>query len=84
MEELIKSLLGTDREDLSDAERLAIELKAWRLRKGYTQSEVGDILGYSRYTIMRAERGTPPLPLSTQYVISVRLSSEIRKEAGHE
>lgn len=84
MEELIKSLLGTDRGDLSDAERLAIELKAWRLRKGYTQTEVGNILGYSRYTIMRAEKGTPPLPVNTQYVISVRLSSEIRKEAGHE
>lgn len=84
MEDLFKSLLGTDREDLSNAERLAIELKAWRLRKGYTQTEVGNILGYSRYTIMRAEKGTPPLPLNTQYVISVRLSSEIRKEGGHE
>lgn len=84
MEQLIKSLLGTDIENLSAAKRLAIELKAWRLRKGYTQSEVGDILGYSRYTIMRAEKGTPPLPLSTQYVISVRLATEIRKEAGHE
>ena len=39
-----------------DRQEFALELKKWRLRKAYTQQQVAERWGISRYTIIRAER----------------------------
>jgi transcriptional regulator with XRE-family HTH domain len=52
------------------------QLKEQRLALGLTQAEFGRILGVSRYTIARAERGTP----SENVLMRMRLADkELRK-----
>lgn len=64
-----------------DREALAKELFEWRVRNGYTQREVGERFGVSRYTIMRAE-GNEYLSLPTAYLVLSKLTQELRKEGG--
>lgn len=51
---------------------LAAELRAFRLRAGLTQKELGEKWNLSRYTIMRAET-SKELPWSTAYVLAVKI-----------
>ena len=51
-ENIIKNGLKID----INRQDFALELKTWRLRKGYTQSQVASKWGCSRFTIMRAEQ----------------------------
>lgn len=38
-----------------DREEFALSLKTYRLRQGLTQKQLGERMGVSRYTIIRAE-----------------------------
>jgi transcriptional regulator with XRE-family HTH domain len=38
------------------------ELRKWRLKMGYTQTELGLILGVSMRQMIRYERGVSPIP----------------------
>ncbi len=40
----------------TDEQKMAMSLKTYRLRHGFTQEELGARWGCSRYTIMRIER----------------------------
>lgn len=64
-------------------QEFALALKTWRLRKGYTQREVGQRWGVSRYTILRAE-SAKNLTWEMAYRLFARLSDELRKEATDE
>lgn len=67
--------------DPIDREAMAKELFEWRTRRGYTQREVADMFGVSRYTIMRAEN-CEYLSLPTAYKVLSKLTQELRKEGG--
>ena len=43
----------------ADKEQMAMSLKTYRLRQGFTQDKLGKRWGCSRYTIMRIEKGKP-------------------------
>lgn len=56
-------------------EEFALQLKTWRLRSRLTQVQVARRWGVSRYTIMRAENGTP-IDWTTSYKLFVSLLAE--------
>jgi len=58
------------------------EFKTWRLRHGYTQKQVAQKWGCSRYTIMRAEGGRD-VTWEMAYRLFARLSDELRKEGAN-
>ncbi len=60
-------------------QEFALALKTWRLRRGLTQTQVGDAWGVSRWTIMRAESARD-VTWETAYRLFARLSQELRKE----
>lgn len=62
-----------------DRDLFAMSLKTWRLRMGYTQSQVGNRWKCSRYTIMRAEGGKP-ITWEMAYRLFSRLSDELQNE----
>ena len=66
-----------------DQENFAMALKTWRLRHGYTQKQVGDRWGVSRYAILRAENAKN-ITWEHAYRLFAKLSDELRKEGGHE
>jgi transcriptional regulator with XRE-family HTH domain len=57
----------------------ALALKTWRLRQAYTQEEVGNLFGCSRYTIIRAESGKK-LSWETTYRLISKLAYYLQKE----
>lgn len=63
----------------TDVEQFAMALKTWRLRKGYTQKQVGDRWQMSRYTIMKAEAGKQ-LAWEMVYRMFAKLSYELEIE----
>lgn len=64
-----------------DREDFAWSLKTWRVRQGLTQDMAGKRLGnVSRYTIMRAEKGTK-LDVQTAYRLFAFLTRELQREA---
>lgn len=62
-----------------DRQEFALALKTWRLRHAYTQKQVGEMWGISRYTIIRAENGKE-ITWEMAYRLFARLSEELRKE----
>lgn len=66
-----------------DRQEFALALKTWRLRQGYTQKEVAQRWGCSRFTILRAESARE-ITWEMAYRLFARLSDELRKEASHE
>lgn len=62
-----------------DKQAFAMALKTWRLRRGLTQAQVGQMWGCSRYTIMRAEK-TQNLTWEMAYRLFARLSVELARE----
>lgn len=65
-----------------DREQFAMALKTWRIRQGYTQQQLAEQWGCSRYTIMRAEAGKD-ITWMMAYRLFARLSEELRKEANN-
>ena len=65
-----------------DRNEFALALKTWRLRHGYTQKQVAQKWGCSRYTIMRAEGGRD-VSWEMAYRLFARLSDELRKEGAN-
>lgn len=59
----------------------ALALKTWRLRNGWTQKQLGERWGCSRYTILRAERAHN-ITWEQAYRLFARLSEELRKESA--
>jgi putative transcriptional regulator len=53
-------------------------VKEFRVRKGYTQEELADVLGVSRQSINAIERGryTPSLPLALKFARAFSCSIE--------
>lgn len=64
-----------------DKEQFALALKTWRLRQGLTQSQVGEMWGCSRYTIMRAE-SAKNITWEMAYKMFAKLAVELKKEGG--
>ena len=62
-----------------DRESFALELKTWRIRKGYTQEEAGKLLGCSRYVIIDCEKAKS-ISWRMAYRVFARLAEQIRKE----
>lgn len=62
-------------------EQFALALKTWRLRQGLTQSQVGEMWGCSRYTIMRAE-SAKNITWEMAYRMFAKLAVELKKEGG--
>lgn len=65
-----------------DKQEFALALKTWRLRQGFTQRQVGDMFGCSRYTIMRAEMAKD-VTWEIAYRLFAKLANELRKEVGN-
>ena len=64
----------------TDQQDFALALKTWRLRQGLTQTQVGQLWGCSRFTVMRAENAKN-LTWEMAYRLFAKLSDELRKEA---
>ena len=62
-----------------DKQQFAMALKTWRLRNGYTQREVGQRWGCSRFTILRAESGRD-ITWEMAYRLFAKLSVELQRE----
>lgn len=63
-----------------DKQEFALALKTWRLRRGLTQQQVGELFGCSRYTIMRAENAKD-VTWESAYKLFAKLSAQLSKEA---
>lgn len=66
-----------------DKNEFALALKTWRLRQGFTQRQVGERFGCSRYTVMRAENAKD-VTWEMAYRLFAKLAAELRKEEKHE
>lgn len=62
-----------------DREQFALALKTWRLRHGLTQKKAGELLGASRWTIIKAEAGKG-ITWEMTYRLFAGLSKELEKE----
>lgn len=62
-----------------DKNEFALALKTWRLRNGLTQKQAGEMIGCSRYTIMRAESGNT-ISWESAYRMFAKLARELEKE----
>lgn len=62
-----------------DRQEFALALKTWRLRQGYTQKQVGERWGCSRYTILRAESGRN-ITWEQAYRLFAKLAGELKEE----
>lgn len=63
-----------------DKGEFALALKTWRLRRGLTQQQVGEMWGCSRFTIMRAEAGKN-ITWEQAYRMFAKLSRQLELEA---
>lgn len=64
----------------SNREDVALAIKTYRLRKGYTQQQLAEKWGCSRYTIIRVEKARN-ITWEMAYKMFAKLSDELRKEA---
>lgn len=62
-----------------DRNEFALALKTWRLRQGFTQRQVADMFGTSRFTIMKAENAKT-VTWEMAYRLFAKLAQELRKE----
>lgn len=60
-------------------EEFALELKTWRLRKGFTQSQVASKFGCSRFSIIRAEQAKS-ITWELAYKLFMNLLHELKSE----
>lgn len=65
----------------ADKNEVALALKTWRLRQGFTQKQLAQRWGISRYTIIRAE-AAKNITWEMAYKIFAKLSAELQKEGG--
>lgn len=65
----------------ADKNEVALALKTWRLRQGFTQKQLAHRWGISRYTIIRAE-AAKNITWEMAYKIFAKLSAELQKEGG--
>lgn len=63
-----------------DKREFALALKTWRLRRGLTQQQVGEMFGCSRYTIMRAE-AAKNITWEQAYRMFAKLSYQLERES---
>lgn len=78
MEEVFKE---NGRELEVDRDRVALEVKKYRLRHQLTQRQLGEKWGLSRYTIIRVENAQN-LSWEIAYKIMARLTDTMREEGG--
>lgn len=62
-----------------DKQALAAELVTWRLRTGRTQQQAAELMGVSRYSILRLEN-CKDIGIAMTYKISAALAKAIREE----
>lgn len=78
--ETIKTVLNKKKLSVEvDKNDFALSLKTWRLRKGLTQTQVANMFGCSRYTIIRAEKGKN-ITWEMAYRLFARLSYQLENE----
>lgn len=63
-----------------DRQQFALALKTWRLRAGFTQSELAERWNTSRYTILRAERAHS-IGWMSAYRLFAKLAKELEAES---
>ena len=63
----------------ANREDFAMALKTWRLRNGYSQIKVGEMFGFSRFTIIRLEKGKP-VTWETAYRCFAKLAKYLEEE----
>ena len=80
MEQINATMTPKGLEMECDKQEFALALKTWRLRRGLTQQQVGDLFGCSRYTIMRAENAKD-VTWESAYKLFAKLSTQLSKEA---
>lgn len=69
--------VGTKME--ADQQQFALALKTWRLRNHYTQRKAGEIIGVSRWTIIRVE-AAKDVSWESLYRIFAFLSKALQEE----
>lgn len=74
-ENIVKNGLKID----INRQEFALELKTWRLRKGFTQQQVANKWGCSRFSIIRAEQAKP-ITWEMAYRLFMNLLSELKTE----
>ena len=67
----------------TDKQEFALALKTWRLRNAYTQKQVAQMFGVSRYTIMRAEAASD-ITWMMAYRLFAKLSYYLHQEQYNE
>ena len=67
----------------TDKQEFALALKTWRLRNAYTQKQVAQMFGVSRYTIMRAEAASD-ITWMMAYRLFAKLSYYLLQEQSNE
>lgn len=67
----------------TDKQEFALALKTWRLRNAYTQKQVAQMFGVSRYTIMRAEAASD-ITWMMAYRLFAKLSYYLQQEQNNE
>ena len=63
----------------SDRNDFAMALKTWRLRQGKSQKEVGEMMGLSRWTIIKLEQAKD-VTWETAYRAFAKLSYYLQEE----
>lgn len=63
----------------TDAQELAVSLKTYRVRNGYTLPQLGKMWGTSRYTLMRIE-AAKHVSWTTMYKVANQLIQAIQNE----
>lgn len=81
MEKIVLELKRDKERLTADKEQFAIAVKTWRLRNRYTQQKAGEMMGVSRYTIMRAE-ACKDLTWETIYRMFAYMSEALREEGA--
>lgn len=69
------------RELVVDRDRVAMEVKKYRLRQQLTQKELGAQWGVSRYVIIRAET-SKTITWESAYKIFAKLADALKEEGG--
>lgn len=61
-------------------ETLARELKMWRIRQGFSQSQVAKMFKTSKYTVLRCEHDANDVSEESAYKIYAHLTRQLRME----
>lgn len=66
--------------DPAGRQALGEEMRMWRVRNGYNQREAGELMGVSRYTVIRIENGQKVGWVAAYKCFAV-LAAQLREEA---